>query len=59
MSTSVKGQSINIEKSKLLKIIFSFAVMLVFVLMPPIAPITPMGMDVLGVFIGTVLLLSL
>jgi len=59
MLTSEKNQSIKIEKGKLMKTIFSFAVMLVFVLLPPIAPITEIGMDVLGVFIGTVLLLSL
>jgi len=59
MLTSEKNQSIKIERGKLMKTIFSFAVMLVFVLLPPIAPITEMGMDVLGVFIGTVLLLSL
>ena len=47
------------DKSKIVKTIFSFSVMLIFVLLPPIAPITAIGMDVLGVFIGTVLLLSL
>lgn len=59
MSASTLKQSIKIEKGKLSKTIFSFAVMLLFALLPPIEPITPMGMDVLGVFIGTVLLLSL
>lgn len=58
MSTT-KVQSIKIEKSKLMMTMLSFAVMLLFVLLPPIEPITPMGMDVVGVFIGTVLLLSL
>lgn len=52
-------QSIKIEKGKFFRTLFSFAVMLLFVLLPPIEPITPIGMDVLGVFIGTVLLLSL
>lgn len=50
---------ITFDKSKIVKTIFSFAVMLIFVLLPPIEPITAIGMDVLGVFIGTVLLLSL
>lgn len=52
-------QSIRIEKSKLAKIIFSFSILILFVLLPPIAPITPIGMDVVGVFFATVLLLSL
>ncbi|MGB4440285.1 MAG: SLC13 family permease [Sedimentibacter sp.] len=58
MSTT-KVQSIKIEKSKLMMTMLSFAVMLLFILLPPIEPITPMGMDVVGVFIGTVMLLSL
>ncbi|MGD9568101.1 MAG: SLC13 family permease [Sedimentibacter sp.] len=56
---TTRNQSIKIEKGKLFKTIFSFTVMLLFALLPPIEPITPMGMDVVGVFIGTVLLLSL
>lgn len=59
MTKLAPKQSIKVEKGKLFKTLFSFAVMLLFVLLPPIEPITPMGMDVMGVFIGTVLLLSL
>lgn len=59
MTTLALKQSVKIEKGKLFKTLLSFAAMLIFVLLPPIEPITPMGMDVLGVFIGTVLLLSL
>lgn len=42
-----------------INILLSFAVMGIFAAIPPIAPLTNMGMDVLGVFLGTVLLLSL
>ncbi len=42
-----------------INMLLSFAVMGISVVIPPIAPLTNMGMDVLGVFLGTVLLLSL
>ncbi len=41
------------------KTLFSFAVMGFLAIMPPVSPLSSVGMDVLGVFIGTVLLLSL
>ena len=42
-----------------INILLIFAIMGIFTVMPPIAPLTNVGMDVLGVFLGTVLLLSL
>lgn len=42
-----------------IKILFCFIVMGVFIIMPPFTPLSDIGMNVLGVFIGTVLLLSL
>lgn len=47
------------NKSKLMRTIFSFAVMGLFWILPPAAPITAVGMKVIGVFLGTVLLISL
>jgi len=47
------------DKGKIIKTLFSFAVMGIFTLLPPIEPLTAVGMKTLGVFIGTVLLLSL
>lgn len=52
-------QSIRMDTRTLLKILFSFTVMGIFSILPPVEPLTEMGMDVLGFFIGTVLLLSL
>lgn len=57
--TKNNKQSIKIEKTKLILTLLSFGVMLLFAVLPPVEPITPMGMKVVGVFIGTVLLLSL
>lgn len=59
MELSNSVQSFKIERGKLARIILSFSVMLLFILLPPIAPITAVGMDVVGVFLGTVMLLSL
>lgn len=50
---------LTFNKSKLISTIFCFAVMAVFWFLPPVAPITAMGMKVIGVFLGTVLLISL
>jgi solute carrier family 13 (sodium-dependent dicarboxylate transporter), member 2/3/5 len=47
------------NKNKLISTIFAFAVMGLFWVLPPVAPITAMGMKVIGVFLGTVLLISL
>ena len=41
------------------KIIFCFAVIAIFWILPPIEPITKSGMEVIGIFIGVVLLLSM
>ncbi|MGL5436324.1 MAG: SLC13 family permease [Lachnospiraceae bacterium] len=66
MSTNKSGigkttslHSVSMDTKQLVKTLISFAVMVLFAVMPPIAPLTEMGMKVLGVFIGTVLLLSL
>lgn len=50
-STTISGTGI--------KTMFSFAVMGLLAIIPPVTPLSAIGMDVLGVFIGTVLLLSL
>lgn len=42
-----------------IKTMFSFTVMGLLAIIPSVAPLSAIGMDVLGVFIGTVLLLSL
>lgn len=47
------------DSKDLRKIIFCFAIIAVFWFIPPIEPITKAGMEVIGVFIGTVLLLSM
>jgi len=47
------------DKSHLFKILACFAVFFVFWVIPPVAPITSSGMKLIGVFIGTVLLLSI
>ncbi len=39
--------------------IIAFAIMLLFAVIPPVAPLTDVGMMALGVFIGTVILISL
>lgn len=57
--TQNNKQSIKMDSTKLIITLLSFGVMLLFAVLPPIEPITSMGMKVVGVFIGTVLLLSL
>ncbi|MDY4196356.1 MAG: SLC13 family permease [Peptoniphilaceae bacterium] len=47
------------NKNVILKTALCLAVMGIFWILPAPAPITPMGMQVIGIFIGTVLLLSL
>lgn len=63
MDNLIKPKAVIVSQKKhsgnVFKIILSFAVMGIIVTMPPIAPLTDIGMDVLGVFIGTLLLLSL
>lgn len=41
------------------KILFCFAIIAIFWILPPIEPITRSGMEVIGIFIGVVLLLSM
>lgn len=50
---------LTVRKEKLFKIIFCFAVMVLFSFIKPPAPITEVGMKAIGIFIGTVLLISL
>lgn len=64
MNQESSGTLINKEKltwnvEKVLKICLSFFIMIFFNYLPAVEPITPLGMKVLGVFIGTVLLISL
>lgn len=47
------------EKNKLITIFLCLLVIAAFWFMPPLAPMTAVGNKVLGIFIGTVLLLSL
>lgn len=53
------NQKLYMNTKDLTKILLCFAVMLVFWFLPPLAPITVVGMRTIGVFIGTVLLLSI
>ncbi|WDV46794.1 SLC13 family permease [Clostridiaceae bacterium M8S5] len=50
---------LTIKKDNLIKILFCFGVMIAFNFITPPAPITALGMKVLGIFIGSVLLISL
>lgn len=50
---------LTVKKDKILKILFSFGIMMAFSFITPPAPITQVGMRAIGVFIGTVLLISL
>lgn len=50
---------LTLRKDNLIKILICFAIMLGFNFITPPAPITELGMKVLGVFIGTVLLICL
>lgn len=52
-------QKFCMEKAKLIKIVACFAAVVVFWVVPPAPPLTTIGMRVIGVFLGTVLLLSL
>jgi hypothetical protein len=46
------------DAKTLVKILCCFAIIIVFWVLPPLDPITQIGMRTIGVFIGTVLLLS-
>ncbi len=53
------SQRFHIENNKLVKIISCLAIVALFWFLPPVEPMTAIGMKVIGVFIATVLLLSL
>lgn len=53
------SQKFQMEKNKLISIISCLAIIIIFWFLPPVAPMTAIGNKVLGIFIGTVLLLSL
>ncbi len=60
MSNSTTNvQKFSMDKSKLISITACLAVMAIFWFLPPVTPMTATGNKVLGVFIGTVLMLSL
>ena len=54
----MEKQRLSMPAPTLLKIVICFAIMLAFWFMPAPAPLTDVGMRVIGIFIGTVLLLS-
>ena len=55
----MEQQAFKIDGALLLKTVLSLAVIAVFWFLPPVGEITVIGMRTIGVFIGTVLLLSL
>lgn len=55
----MERQTFQTDKSLLLKTIFSLLVIAIFWVLPPVGEITVIGMRTIGVFIGTVLLLSM
>lgn len=54
----VEKQRLQMPTPTLIKILVCLAIILVFWLMPAPAPLTAIGMKVIGIFIGTVVLLS-
>lgn len=52
-------QKFQFNKPDLIKTLLCFGIIVLFWLLPPLAPITKVGMRTIGVFIGTVLLLTL
>ncbi|MDD7305672.1 MAG: SLC13 family permease [Peptoniphilaceae bacterium] len=52
-------EKFSYDPKELRKIIFSLIIIAIFWIIPPISPITKAGMEVIGVFIGAVLLLSM
>ena len=59
MNNTTNVQKFHMDKNKLITIVSCLAVIALFWFLPPVAPITAIGNKVLGVFIGTVLMLSL
>lgn len=58
-NSTTNVQKFYMDKSKLITIIACLAVIAIFWFLPPVAPMTAIGNKVMGVFIGTVLMLSL
>lgn len=56
---ATSAQKFYMDKAKLIKIVASLAIIVIFWFLPPMEPMTAIGNKVLGVFIGTVLLLSI
>lgn len=54
----MEKQRLSMPAPTLIKIVVCFAIMVAFWVMPAPAPLTDVGMRVIGIFIGTVLLLS-
>lgn len=52
-------QKFQMDKSTFIKIAACLAIMIIFWFLPPVSPMTVIGNRVIGIFIGTVLLLSL
>lgn len=55
----VEKEKFRYNSKDLKKIIFCLAIIVIFWMLPPIEPITKQGMEVIGIFIGAVLLLSM
>lgn len=55
----MEKQIFKMDKKQLIKIIFCFLFILAFWFIPPIGEITTIGIRTIGVFIGTILLLSI
>lgn len=54
----MKEQKLRMDSKRLTMILICFAIMIVFWFLPAPAPLTQIGMRVLGVFLGTVIMLS-
>lgn len=59
MDTLQKKQRLTFDSKMWTKLAVCAAVIIIFWIVPPVAPITDIGMKVIGVFIGIVLMLSL
>lgn len=52
-------QRITVDAKNMMKILLCVAILIIFWLLPASAPLTPVGMKVLGVFVATVVALSI
>lgn len=59
MTDKTNVQRFYMDKRKLITIVSCLAIIVIFWFLPAVAPMTPIGNKVIGVFIGTVLMLSL